>query len=808
MVRRPLIATGDMTKIAIFITIAIAFAACRSPSPIGRPDSRADTAEDRPESLVEDAAGPGDLAPGDRPDVRADEGGDDPGFSDRVVDAPDGAAPDGAPADIATDDASSHDGGPDATGTPIPRPCAVTLTYRPQAPASSVTVPGEWNGWDKAAHPMQDPDGDGTFEVTLGPGDVPPGEWGYKFLVDGTAWVFDPGNPLVKYVGADFTENSRLIMPDCEAPLLTLVSARADWPSRTMDLVVQAYTGVSGRPLDPASLRVEQGGEALPGDWFHPDSQRFEVHRTDVSPGKHSFVFRAANARGEAVPLFVPVWLEERPFSWRDAVLYFAMTDRFHDGDPGNDQPAGCLPAGHKANWIGGDFAGLRQKIEEGYFDSIGVNAIWVSPANANPSGCFPGDLGLQYTAYHGYFPVSLDQTDAHFGSLDDLRALTAAAHARGIRVLMDLAANHVHEESPLWSLHKDWFHTTPILCGEDDNWTKHPLDCWFQPYLPDLDFRNLDALNAVTDAAMAWAMEADLDGFRVDAVKHMVHDFGRTLRHKVRTRLETSGVPFYLVGETFDGLDKIKEYVSDVELHGQFDFPLYWAVLGAFARDQTGLCAVADTLQASSTAYGPGAVMSNFLGNHDVPRFLSHAAGQIPSDNPNDPTVKWIGWNDPPQAPPSEDPYRRLVMAFAFLMTVPGVPLVYYGDEVGMPGAGDPDNRRPMTFEGLSPVQEWVRTSVGVLAQARRDHPAARTGQFRRLACEAEALAYALTSPGDLVVAAFSRAADRTLTLDLSGLSGVPGTLTDVLTGQTSPVSGGKVQVTIPRLGVRVLVP
>ncbi len=808
MVRRPLIATGDMTKIAIFITIAIAFAACRSPSPIGRPDSRADTAEDRPESLVEDAAGPGDLAPGDRPDVRADEGGDDPGFSDRVVDAPDGAAPDGAPADIATDDASSHDGGPDATGTPIPRPCAVTLTYRPQAPASSVTVPGEWNGWDKAAHPMQDPDGDGTFEVTLGPGDVPPGEWGYKFLVDGTAWVFDPGNPLVKYVGADFTENSRLIMPDCEAPLLTLVSARADWPSRTMDLVVQAYTGVSGRPLDPASLRVEQGGEALPGDWFHPDSQRFEVHRTDVSPGKHSFVFRAANARGEAVPLFVPVWLEERPFSWRDAVLYFAMTDRFHDGDPGNDQPAGCLPAGHKANWIGGDFAGLRQKIEEGYFDSIGVNAIWVSPANANPSGCFPGDLGLQYTAYHGYFPVSLDQTDAHFGSLDDLRALTAAAHARGIRVLMDLAANHVHEDSSLWSLHKDWFHTTPILCGEDDNWTKHPLDCWFQPYLPDLDYRNLDALNAVTDAAMAWAMEADLDGFRVDAVKHMVHDFGRTLRHKVRTRLETSGVPFYLVGETFDGLDKIKEYVSDVELHGQFDFPLYWAVLGAFARDQTGLCAVADTLQASSTAYGPGAVMSNFLGNHDVPRFLSHAAGQIPSDNPNDPTVKWIGWNDPPQAPPSEDPYRRLVMAFAFLMTVPGVPLVYYGDEVGMPGAGDPDNRRPMTFEGLSPVQEWVRTSVGVLAQARRDHPAARTGQFRRLACEAEALAYALTSPGDLVVAAFSRAADRTLTLDLSGLSGVPGTLTDVLTGQTSPVSGGKVQVTIPRLGVRVLVP
>ncbi len=805
MVRHPLIVFVHMNKAATLIAIATVLVSCRSPSPIGRPNSHADILADAPDSAVADPSETGDFGTGGpRDDV---SGRDGSGVQDSRWDDQDGAEPDLVPADAAAEDAPAHDGGPDATGTPIPRPCEITLSYRPQTPASSVTVPGEWNGWDKAAHPMQAGQ-DGTWSVTLGPGDVPPGEWGYKFLVDGTTWVFDPMNPLVKYVGADFTENSRLIVPDCEAPLLTLISARAEWTTRTLDIVVQAYTGVSGQPLDPASLRVERAGAPFQGFSFDPATQRFTVHLEDVAPGKHSFVFRAANAHGEAVPLFVPVWMEERPFSWRDAVLYFAMTDRFHDGDPDNDQPAACLPPGHKANWLGGDFAGIREKIEEGYFESLGVNAIWISPANANPPGCFPGDLGLQYTAYHGYFPVSLDQTDAHFGDLSDLHALTEAAHARGIRVLMDLVANHVHEDSPLWSLHKDWFHATPILCGDDDNWTKHPIDCWFQPYLPDLDFRNLDALKAVTDAAVAWAVAADLDGFRVDAVKHMIHDFGRTLRHKTRTRLETTGIPFYLVGETFDGTDKIKEYISDVELHGQFDFPLYWVVLGAFARDQTGLCAVADALEASLAAYGPDAVMSRFLGNHDVPRFLSHAAGQIPSDNPNDPAVKWLGWNDPPQAPASEDPYRRLVMAFAFLMTVPGVPLVYYGDEVGMPGAADPDNRRPMTFEGLAPVQEWVRTSVGLLAGARRDHPAARAGEFRRLVCEAEALAYALTVPGDMVVAAFARGTERTLTLDLSGLPGMPGTLTDVLSGQTVAVTAGKVQVTVSRLGVRVLVP
>ena len=791
-------AISRLVSLGVFIMMA-----CRTPAPISRPDrdaAAAETARDAPiqeperiEDADRDLADRGGL-PDTGPDVHAD-----PGSDPREA---------GAPETTTGDPAAAEDPGPDGSGTPIPRPCSITLRYRAPGAASSVTVPAEWNEWNHSAHPMTKT-ADGTFEVTIGPADVPPGEWGYKFLVDQTTWVFDPENPLRKYVGADYTENSRLIMPDCELPLLQVVSAQADWATRTVRVVVQAYTGVSGAPLDPASLHVELDHEPLAGDFFDPIAQRFVVERSGLSRGKYSFRFFVANAHGPA-EVFVPVWLEQEPFSWRDAVLYFAMTDRFHDGDPANDQPASCLPAGNQANWLGGDFAGIRKKVESGYFDPLAVNAIWISPANANAAGCYPGSLGFQYTAYHGYFPVSLDQTDAHFGTLEDLRALVRAAHARGIRVLMDLAANHLHEESAIWSLHKDWFHTTPLICGEDDNWNQHPIDCWFQPYLPDLDFRNLDALNAVTDAAIRWAIEADLDGFRVDAVKHMIHDFGRTLRYKVAQRLETSGVSFYLVGETFDARDKIKEYISGVELHGQFDFPLYWAVLAAFARGEAGLCTVADEYETSRSFYGPDAIMSNFLGNHDVPRFLSHAAGQIPSSNPNDPAVKWLAWNDPPGLPASEDPFRRLTMAFAFLMTVPGVPLVYYGDEIGMPGAGDPDNRRMMTFDGLTAAQVALKDAVGRLGQFRQQHVAVRTGAFRRLACDSETLAYALTAPSDAVLVVFNRGVERTVSLDLSSVPGLPasGPLADALTAEPVTLSSGHADVPMPRLGVRVLAP
>jgi len=689
---------------------------------------------------------------------------------------------------------------------PIPRECAITLSYKPSRPVTSINVPAEWNNWDRNAHPMEGPDSNGYYKVTLTNNDVPPGEWGYKFLLDKTEWVFDPSNPLVKYVGSDKIENSRLIMPDCELPLLELVSAKADYAGKTIDIVVQVYTGVSSQPLVPEKMKVILKGKEVPFS-FDGAKQQIIVHVEGLDKGKYSFLFRVANTYGEAEPLFVPLWLEEKPFSYRDAILYFAMTDRFCDGDPSNNKPATCISETSKANFLGGDFQGIRKKIEEGYFDKLGVNAIWISPPNDNPDGCYQGSLGYFYTAYHGYFPLELEKVEEHFGSMDDLKEMVESAHRRGIRVLVDLVANHVHEESSIWGMHKDWFYQDPIICSDDDNWNQHPIDCWFQPYLPDLDFRNLDALNAFTDAAIFWAMEADIDGFRVDAVKHMIHDFSRTLRWKTKKRLETTGVEFILIGETFDGRQKIKEYISENELHGQFDFPLYFTIVSAFARDETGLNTAISEYEASRQFFGNGALMSNFLGNHDVPRFISHAAGHIPSSNPNDERVKRMAWDNPPPLPDDPVPFSKLKMAFTFLLTLPGIPLIYYGDEIGMPGAGDPDNRRMMQFDGLTPSQISLKQAIEVLGQMRHAHRATRYGKLTKFVAEPSFLAYAVTTSNDVVLVFLNKGSHTTKSIDVSSVVLGSETLSDIFSGRTYRVSSGVLDISVAPFEALVLV-
>jgi len=650
-----------------------------------------------------------------------------------------------------------------------------------------------------------------------------PGSHGYKLLVDGSNWMTDPANPLALWDPTFTYQNSKLRVPDCSLPTLEPVSATADWTTRTVTVVVQASTGLGGEPLLASGIEVRhQGTPVDPG--FDPATQRFTVRLSGLEPGKHSLTFRAATSKGQAQPLFVPLWLEEKPFAWRDAVLYFALTDRFANGDPSNDAPAACVPseqAGRNTNWEGGDWEGLRRKIEEGYFDSLGVTAIWISAPNDNPDGCVSGDLaGATYTAYHAYFPLSLDATENHFGTMDDLRAMTAAAHRRGIRIVMDLDANHVHQDSDLWKAHKEWFHQDRRICGQDDNWNQHPIDCWFQDYLPDFDYRVDDAVELVTDSAIDWVRQADLDGFRVDAVKHMEHAFGYHLRDKVRRRLEASGVPVWLVGETYVGdwqggtganEGTIKAYLSDRELTGQFDFPLYWEIVGALARGEGSLAHMAEVAVAGNALWHQafaGAVMSNFLGNHDIPRFISHASGVIADKWGNG--AKELGWNSPPPLPTDATPVLRLRQAFAFLMTIPGVPLIYYGDEVGMPGAGDPDNRRMMTFQGWTANQSALRNAVGTLAAFRAEHPATRSGTFVTLLAETDVLAYGLHGSGDAVAVVLNRGGARSVAFSVAAIPGLPadGTLKDALGGADVPISQGSVSIAMPAQGVAVLAP
>ena len=299
------------------------------------------------------------------------------------------------------------------------------------------------------------------------------------------------------------------------------------------------------------------------------------------------------------------------------------------------------------------------------------------------------------------------------------------------------------------------------------------------------------------------WAREADLDGYRCDAVKHMRHVAVMTLAGRFSEVYERSGVRYYLVGETFTGEDgrfEIAEFIGPHELDGQFDFPIFWAMLDTFARNGRSMADLDAAVEANENFYIEDTVMSPFLGNHDVPRLFSHAAGDIADLWGNG--SKEQGWNNPPGPGATEEPYRRVMLGFTFLLTMTGAPLIYYGDEIGLPGAGDPDNRRPMRFgSALSANEQMVLAHVQQLGQIRRSIRALRRGTRTTLLTENDVYAYVRHDDEEdqaaLVVLNRAAAPWSGDVYVSSGVGLAEGTsLSDLLGGPDVTVSGGAVNV------------
>jgi glycosidase len=192
---------------------------------------------------------------------------------------------------------------------------------------------------------------------------------------------------------------------------------------------------------------------------------------------------------------------------------------------------------------------------------------------------------------------------------------------------------------------------------------------------------------------------------------------------------------------------------------------------------------------------------MGTFIGNHDLPRPI-HLAEDAPQFDPWD-GGRDRGWDNRPSLPDYAAPFERMAVAYALLMTSPGVPLVYYGDEIGMAGGGDPDNRRPMQWDGLSPHQEALRDRIAALAKIRAEHPALRRGYRSVLGETFDALVYEMTyqndGESDRVIVALNRGDFAT------AAEGLPaGDYTDLISGQdvSAPVdvAGRSAMVLVPR--------
>lgn len=490
-------------------------------------------------------------------------------------------------------------------------------------------------------------------------------------------------------------------------------------------------------------------------------------------------------------------------FDWRDAVIYFVFVDRFENGDTSNDAAIGVQGA---ADWQGGDWAGVTNKIEEGYFEDLGVNTLWISVPMDNTSDSGLGTDGRDYSAYHAYWPSDLSAPEEHFGTLAELQQLVDTAHDHDLKVLLDYAMNHVHVSSPTYLEHGDWFWPNDngaggnCVCGQGCGWDDaEGRRCWFTDYLPDFNFGEQAALDFSTSNAVQWIVDTGVDGFRLDAVKHIEDAWLLELRARVTEEIEpASGRHFYMVGETFTGnAETIAYYVNADMLDGQFDFPLRMEMARTLLMRQGTMAELASFLDANDNRYGAG-IMSTFIGNHDIPRVI-HLAEDTPlwSDPWTD--GKDRAWSNEPPQPGGAAAYERLASAFTILMTTKGAPLIYYGDEIGLAGAGDPDNRRFMVWDNYNSGQLALREHIQRLTAIRAAHPATRRGTRTTLTTGNDVMAYRVEAPGDALIVAINRADTA------STVSGIPeGMWRDELTGTswTGP------DVTVPPRAALVLVP
>jgi glycosidase len=465
-------------------------------------------------------------------------------------------------------------------------------------------------------------------------------------------------------------------------------------------------------------------------------------------------------------------------FDWRDAVMYFVMLDRFADGDSSNNNPEANVQT--PANWQGGDLAGLLAKLKSGYFTQLGVNVLWLSSPVDTPGGRY---LGVRdpnyYSGYHGYWPGDLTKVEEHLGDLALLKQVVDEAHKQKIKVLFDYVMNHVHELSPTYASNPGWFWPNTkdggdCICGGNCSWAEPDgLKCWFDPFLPDFNFTLAPARKFSIDNAIKWIKDTGIDGFRLDAVKHIEMSWLTELRARVEKEIpKASGARFYMVGETFDG-DKnvLKKYVNpQTMLDGQFDFPLRAEMVKVILARQGSFGDLHNFLDSNDGFYGAGAIMGTFLGNHDIPRSI-HFAEDSPLWNDVWTNGKDRAWTNQPGAPANSSAYERLGLGFTALMTLPGVPLIYYGDEVGMAGAGDPDNRRFMQWSGTTPAQDTLRTLIGKLTKIRAQHEALRYGTRKGVVVQNDVYAYEMSHSADKLTVVLNRS-DSSKSITLPGSS------------------------------------
>ena len=444
-----------------------------------------------------------------------------------------------------------------------------------------------------------------------------------------------------------------------------------------------------------------------------------------------------------------------------DDMIYLIMPDRFANGDPSNDDPTasrGLFDRAKARYYHGGDLDGVRQRLP--YLKELGTTAIWLTPIydNANHMNDRERYDNQAITDYHGYGSVDFYGVEEHFGTLDSFRRLVDAAHAIGIKVIQDQVANHTGPYHP-W-VHDPptpaWFHGTESDHPDEtwQTWTlldpnatvemrRGTLDGWFVNILPDLNQNDPEVARYITQNTLWWMARTGIDGIRQDTVPYVPRAFWREWTGAIHAEFPKARV----VGEVFDQDPGLVSFFQrgrkgfdgiDTGLDTVFDFPLFYGVRSFFAHHDSA-SELARVVAHDSLYPDPGRLVT-FLGLHDVARFMNEK-GATADD---------------------------LARAYTLLFSVRGTPMIYYGDEIGMRGGDDPDNRRDFpggwkedarnAFEagGRTPEENKLFDHIRRLAAVRKESEALRRGRMIDLICTKTAYAYARVAGNERILAVF----------------------------------------------------
>lgn len=507
---------------------------------------------------------------------------------------------------------------------------------------------------------------------------------------------------------------------------------------------------------------------------------------------------------------------------WNSATVYFLLLDRFHNGDATNDRALGRAQDGATLrSFLGGDLAGVRRRLAEGWFDRLGVDVLWMTPFVEQIHGSVDEGTGKSY-GFHGYWARDWTRVDPAFGTEGELRALVAEAHGRGIRVIMDAVINHtgpVTPEDPQWP--ETWVRTAPrctyrdyattVTCTLVDNLpdlrtgTDEPaalpdglLEKWAAEGRRDQEVAELDAWFERTGHPRAprfyvmkwltdWVREVGFDGYRVDTAKHFEESVSVELKREAGAAYAdwkaghpdevVDDRPFYMLGEVygyalaagrgFDFGDRTVDFFD----HG------YDALVNFGFKSDAG-----EPLEHLFASYA-GALHGALRGVSVLNYVSSHDDGG-----------------------PWDLERRDPLGAGTRLLLSPGAAQIYYGDEVArplrVPGAeGDANLRSPMDWSVVaaqSSDDDSVLAHWRKLGRFRHAHPAVGAGTHRQIQAAPYVFGRVEVGGPDRVVVALDHAAGEK-SVPVGGLFPEGAALVDAYSGSEVTVSGDRVTLATP---------